>query len=191
MPLHLPQAEPEALRRLCFQGVEAALNTAGISIADVDAATFANRFIQNLEVWLKTPRMAKRYGNALAFSLPLVKGEVNTVDFLMIEGLRVLRPDLFAVIRDNPDAFLCPWTGRDFGEKKAKGRSKTIIEDALKKLPDDEKETAERLIKQLFPRVEGVLDNTTWGSDWEETWAKEKRVASQEYIVLPEIRTRR
>ena len=182
VPLHLPQAEPEALRSICFQGVEAALNTADISISNEEATTFAHRFTTSLEMWVTTPRMAKRYGNALAFSLPLVKGEVNTVDFLLMEGLRVLRPDLFGVIRDNPDAFLCPWIGRAYGEDKAKERSKKVIENALKDLPADQKEAAERLIREIFPRVEGVLGNTTYGPDWEKTWAKEKRVASQEYF---------
>ena len=178
VPLHLPQAEPEALRGICFQGVQAALDAAGISISKEEAASYAHRFTQTLETWVRTPRMAKRYGNALAFSLPLVRGEVNTVDFLLIEGLRVLMPGLFATIRDNPDAFVRGWTGNPFGEDKAKERSDKIVEKALEDLPDQHREAARQLLEGLFPRI-GKMG---YGLDWEDPWAKEKRVASQEYF---------
>jgi hypothetical protein len=55
---------------------------------------------------LFTPRQAIRYGNALTFALPMLKGEVNTLDQILVEGMRVLFPELYAYVRDNSPLFV-------------------------------------------------------------------------------------
>lgn len=54
---------------------------------------------------LVTPRQAIRYGNALAFALPMLKGEVDPRDQILIEGVRTLFPELYVFIRDNSQMF--------------------------------------------------------------------------------------
>ena len=66
--------------------------------------------------------MAKRYGNILAFALPIMKDEVNTVDFMLIEGVRVFYPELHSVIKTHPGAF----TGEEFVGQFASERQKKL-----------------------------------------------------------------
>jgi hypothetical protein len=54
---------------------------------------------------LTTPRQAIRYGNALRFALPMMRGEVNVLDQMGIEGLRTLYPELYAAVGDNKELF--------------------------------------------------------------------------------------
>ena len=61
---------------------------------------------------LITPRQAIRYGNALRFALPMLKHEVNTLDQIIVEGLRILFPELYTYVRDNSHMFVVEDTPR-------------------------------------------------------------------------------
>ncbi|GGJ93117.1 hypothetical protein GCM10009304_18770 [Pseudomonas matsuisoli] len=106
VPLHLPPADRMSLRQITFEGIDHALNQAGIVLDQRQIDVFSRYFVDGLEPKLETPRIAKLYTNALMFALPLVSGEVNIAEFMLIEGVRVLYPKLYAAIRDNPDIFL-------------------------------------------------------------------------------------
>jgi len=92
VPLYLPKLRSYDLRDYCFNSVDQAVQGAKITLSDDDVRVFVLYFTKGLEVRLKTPRMAKRYANALAFSLPLLKNEVNVVDLMLVEGLRIVFP---------------------------------------------------------------------------------------------------
>ena len=83
--LNLPHADRIALRRLCFKSVDQALNDSQTTLDEQQVQTFIRHFVDGLEVRLTTPRMCKRYGNALSFALPILKGKVRPVDLMLIE----------------------------------------------------------------------------------------------------------
>lgn len=60
---------------------------------------FIKQFRKGLQVRLNTPRMAKRYQNALIFALPILEDEVNIVDLMLIEGVRVFYPKMYDLIK--------------------------------------------------------------------------------------------
>ena len=57
-------------------------------------------------MYVQTIRMVKRYINAFIFALPLIKNEVNAVDFLLLEGMRIFYPKLYSDLRDKPSEYL-------------------------------------------------------------------------------------
>ena len=65
------------------------------SIYPDDATEFSINFLMGLAPRLRTPRMAKRYGNALQFSLGILQGEIRYIDLMMIEGIRTLYPQFY------------------------------------------------------------------------------------------------
>jgi hypothetical protein len=69
-----------------------------------EAGKFGQHFERALLRFVRTPRRARRYANALALSLPLFKREDGCiVDHLCREGLRVLGRDSAAQDRfDSP-----------------------------------------------------------------------------------------
>lgn len=183
VPLRLPKADTISLRKLCFECIDEALKGAEIELTEEQTQSFVRYFVDGLEIRLQTPRIGKRYGNALAFSLPILKGEVNSVDLMLVEGLRVFYPKLYYVIRDNPDVFLgAAYSYAHTISEKAKIRSLKIIDEALEGLSDDEKEAAKGLLKVLFPRLRVILENVHYGSEWEEEWDREQRIASKQYF---------
>lgn len=174
VPLHLPNADEIELRRMTFEGVDEALKLSGMELPQEQVDAFVRHFIDGIEPRLKTPRQSKLYANALAFALPILKGEVNPVDQMLIEGIRIFYPALYGVIRDNPDEFL-----RESRYQRENPKRDSLIETALKEAgAEDIKRVKERLLEALFPRI----GNASYGGDWDRKWAEEQRIASADYF---------
>lgn len=182
VPLHLPMADRLSLRRLCFERIDEALREAEIDLTEDQLQAFARHFFDCLEIRIQTPRMAKRYANALVFSLPILKGEVNPVDLMLIEGIRVFYPRLYDVVRSNPEVFLGSLLDRHANIERAKQRGIEIINKGLEGLTSDESEAAKRLLLVLFPRLGGILGRTLYGRQWQHKWAEEQRIASEQHF---------
>ena len=178
VPLHLPKADTIALRKFCFEGVDQAILATQNPLTRDQINEFVRYFISGLEIRLQTPRSAKRYSNALLFALPILKGEVNPIDLMLIEGVRIFYPRLYMFLRTNPNLFLnssSEHSGHfDVDEEKKRER----ISDAFENLTKDEIKAANSILKKLFPRFGGM----GYGSNFEEPWAKEKRIASKFYF---------
>lgn len=180
VPLHLPPADRISLRQITFEGVDHALNQAGIVLDQHQVDVFSRHFVDGLEPKLETPRLAKLYTNALMFALPLVKGEVNIAEFMLIEGVRVLYPKLYAAIRENPDLFLKgePRTALRGLEQPPSPLSKLIESGMPTSDPEERERVRKRLLKPLFPRI----GNSIYGGEWEGKWSGAKSICSARYF---------
>lgn len=182
VPLNLPQISVTSLREYCFRNIEQAIQEADIDISEQQGHTFVRHFIDGLEVRLQTPRMAKRYKNILAFSLPILKGEVNPVDLMLIEGIRVFYPTLYATIARYPDVFLGRMFRQNWRDDQTRERSLQIINDCLKELNLEEQEAAKKLFVVLFPQTGYLFGGSPYSSDWEGSWADKQHIASRAYF---------
>lgn len=179
VPLHLPPADEVALRQVALEGVQAAVDMAGIQLSQPDADAFMRHFVDGLERKLTTPRVAKLYTNALMFALPLLKGEVNTMNLMLIEGIRVLYPALYAAIRDNPSLFLAEQARGRHGLEVARNRLDELVDAATPECTLADREVIKtRLLKPLFPRT----GNTIYGHEWDAIWAREQKICSEVYF---------
>jgi predicted KAP-like P-loop ATPase len=181
VPLILPKADEISLRQLCFQGVDQAIKDAEIELTESQVQEFVRHFVDGLEIRLNTPRMAKRYTNALAFALPILKGEVNPVDLMLTEGIRVFYPQLYDFIRIHPEMFHGVITSGHNTEKE-KEKIRNSINELLSLYSGDETAKARSLLETLFPKLKGVFGNYYYGSEWQKTWANEQRISSSDYF---------
>jgi hypothetical protein len=183
VPLHLPPADELELRSMTFRGVEEALKQADIGLTQTQTDAFVRHFVDGLEPRLKTPRLAKLYANALLFALPILKGEVNPLDQLLIEGIRVFYPNLYAFIRDNPQYMMPQDTSHSRIEEADKKKVTSALDTALDAQGIADKERViKRLLLVLFPRLGAFVGGMGYGSDWNETWEREQRVCSSAYF---------
>lgn len=180
VPLKLPAAMKEDLRSLCFQQVDRALLAAGIELSREEVGKFVSGFDRGISIRLATPRAAKRYGNGLMFALPMLKGEVNTVDLLLLEALRVFYPTIYDTIRNHHEQFDGNTELWGKGHEK-ESRSATLLKALFEKLESEERKAAQKLIATLFPRMNAAFGGPSYGSDFAELWTKQKRVCSPEY----------
>lgn len=180
VPLKLPVAMKEDLRSLCFQQVDLALSAAGIELSREEGGEFVSGFERGVSIRLDTPRAAKRYGNGLMFALPMLKGEVNIVDLLLIEAVRAFYPAIYDIIRANHDVFS--------GVESEDGRlghddphAAALLKPLINALPTEEQKAIKSLLKGLFPRLSSAYGRSGYGSNWLSPWAKDKRICSPDY----------
>jgi len=175
VPLKLPVAMKEDLRSLCFQQIDQALSAAGLELTKEDVGGFVFGFDRGISIRLNTPRAAKRYGNGLMFALPMLKGEVNIVDLLLIEAVRAFYPAIYDIIRANHAEYSGvesqPGSGGHEGPQAV-----ALLKPVLEVLPAGEQEAIMSLLKGLFPRLGSAYggppvsakksarsDPSTWG----------------------------
>lgn len=181
MPLHLPPADEIALRQLAFEGVERALGQAGIDLTQEQIDAYVRHFVDGLEQRLTTPRLAKLYVNAITFVLPLLKGEVDAAELMLVEGLRVFYPKLYAGIRDNPDIFLNgqQQTYNAFaGNQQQPDKIDVLLQQGMPGATENERQKVRKgLLEALFPRL-----RMNYGAEWERTWASKQKICSGQYF---------
>ena len=173
VPLHLPPAAPLALRRYCFGLVDEALKESGTQLQENQVNEFVRHFSDGIEIRLNTPRMAKRYANALHFSLAILKGETYPPDLMLIEGMRIFFPELYDTIRRNSESVLRSQS-RDRGNRGLD----EFIGTNTKGMTAEERKAAASLVEALFPRTRSSI----YGGDWDTGFARNQRIASEYYF---------
>lgn len=183
--LPLPLVTPQNLRKMAYEELDKLLSQHKIELEKDEAGKFGYEFQQAFDLKLENPRLVKRYINRLTFLFPILQDEVNPIDLMLIEAIYVFYPKLYKLIQDNPNLFL---EGGLLGEidfeldfEKEK-RKKTLIEE-INSFPIKEQENIKQILSKLFPKTSGVFSNNHYGSSWNKTWAKEKRIASPDYFL--------
>lgn len=136
-----------------------------------------------------TLRDVKRFVNSLGLTLLLVWGEVNPVDFLAMEAIRLYAPSLFFGMHDERDlllnvpvdssALLAQFMGSDSGQRDLKGdmqRFGTLLGDSA--------DSMQPLLKALFPQLSTLVGESEGrsGSEFDMGWSSTCRVCSMDHF---------
>ena len=186
VPLSLPPASRHARRALAIEGLDAALALANYELSQDEARRLGEIFDKGFMNRMTTPRVAKRFGNALTFALPILVGETDIVDMILIEGIRIFYPELYATIRENADVFspgvmdTVSW----MRSADTKALTEEVIKNALKDYSDQDRKAASIVVQALFPRTGamGLFRAGAYSPDLIEGRSTEKRIATKEYF---------
>ena len=101
---------------------------------------------------------------------------------MLVEGIRVFYPRLFATIRDNPEYFLA---ARHHVDAPAfKERARQVVADAFEGAGvADADGVRSGLLEVLFPKLKSIFGNYFYGDEWDNTWEREQRVCSEAYFA--------
>lgn len=122
-------------------------------------------------------RDLKRFASSLKLNLSVIgKHEVNVVDFVVLETIRVFAPDFYDEIPKNQWIFTQKFYGLSYASDKDKRPEayKKITEETLSNNPAKDKILA--ITEEIFPQLNF---NTNYGSDWEQQWTGNKQVCSE------------
>ncbi|PIT14257.1 hypothetical protein BGI32_08030 [Snodgrassella alvi] len=179
IPLYLPAIDNKNLQQFCLNNINNALTVAEIKLTDEQYRTFRHYYFSAFNEQLCTPRRAKLYGNALLFSLPLLKGEVNPVDLMLIEGVRIFYPSLYEAIRNHKNFFT--GTFQKQNSESVKKQIEDIINTAFD-LPHINKENIIRLLMQLFPNLNPRSKKIPFNFESYQKWDLGQRICSENYF---------
>lgn len=185
VPLKIPVAQPEALKQFCFQLVDKAINSTNISLTEDEVRRFVREFTSNILIKLDTPRLAVRYGNTLSFSMPLLAGEVNLVDLMLIEAIKIFYPNYYEFVKSNPEYFIGSYSERFSSGKDTNKVSslKEHLELLGTNLTKKQRSCIQQLLEELFPRLNEVFHNyTSYDGRLTNDWFKQKRIVSPKYF---------
>ena len=157
----LNHAVLSAIQEICGDQDEAPLNR------------FWDVFHDVVVPYMKTPRHAVRFQNAISVTWPAIKDEVSLADFIALETLRLYEPSLFQAIRFNK-LKLVGWD-RQLNLDQEK---KVAVEPFLKEVKEEFYQAAKSALQKLFPRME----NFGYSSDFNQVWNAERRVCVEAHF---------
>ncbi|MCH8558532.1 MAG: KAP family NTPase [Balneolia bacterium] len=184
IPLNIPVAAPSSLREYCFKLIDSAIQSSDIVISSTEIERFVYNFTSYVFSRLTTPRLAVRYSNTIAFSLPLLEGEVNYSDLLLIESIRVFFPSHYLFIKNNPEFFIEDYKNTyDNNLNKEKVELYQLrMEELNENLTSTEIDNIRSLLIELFPLLESVYGYGYYSQGSKEDWSRDQRIASTKYF---------
>ncbi len=195
VPFTLPAPNQNKLQRLFTSQVKDLLERTEPYY--FDSERWGRVHPRGLQPLLQTPRMITRVLNALQVTYPAVAEDVNAVDFVAVEVIRILAPDLYDHIRSNRTlvtqareysstvggiARLDAMLGKEHMEEQEEEK-KAILDRWLDEI-DANQEAIKMLLSNLFPRFAGHY--TYWQGDLDEDdqWERERRICSPDFFHL-------
>lgn len=176
VPINLPIPDRSVLMRLFIEQLV-------VIVRDEEAEKFDRsrwrEVFHNISAaFLITPRDAIRLSNALAITYSAVAGEVNLVDFVALESLRLFQNEVYETIKDYKQEF----TALPSQERKILVREfhRNWHGDLASRSTPNEMGAVEKIVKSLFPIFEWALGDLP-PDDFpyeERPWRAELRICS-------------
>lgn len=176
VPFHLPAVDRVALRNALFKKLDEVI--AGTPADAFDVGHWANVYFDGIDPFIQVPRDIVRLTNTLGVTYPAVLGEVNAVDFIAIEAIRVFLPGLYDTLRANPDMFV----GHASADRDSRERApeKVFHERWAAEVPEKWRVSTRALVERLFPK----LQRSVYGNDWLKDWRRGRRVCHPDVFPI-------
>jgi predicted KAP-like P-loop ATPase len=176
-PFELPLPDRLSLDRLLFDRLEAIV--IGTPEELLDQTYWGKVFLKGVEHFLSTPRKVNLLTNTLIVTYPAVRGEVNSVDFIGIETLRIFCPEAYNMVRTYPDKF----TGLEWVSHRIE-QLRTFHLSWFSHIPEEDREAVKGLLSELFPKLQSVWEDMSFTTSMEATWRKQLRICSPDIFPI-------
>lgn len=177
VPFDIPQIETTRIHSLLLDKLRKMIEQDESATKMLDEDRWGRIFYRSMNVYFDDLRNVYRYTSTLSFHFNILKGknafEVNPVDLMAIECLRVFEPDVYKEIARSKKLFTTNGSDRYGGSKDSTVTSINII---LDKADPDKRESVKKMIKQLFPTIDWALGGIQYDGGFARNWLKEMRI---------------
>lgn len=181
IPFELPMPDRTSIRKMFLSLFDEILKNTKHEL--FDDTYFGNIYWDGIDCYLKTMRNVKRLTNTLKVTYSIVENEVNPVDFLAIETIRVFEPEIYYLIRSNIDMFSGSYDNDRYANP-SKEDLQAFHNKWLDKQPGVKKEVLKNLLMRMFSKVNSAFENIGYPYSWESTWRKELKICSKDIFPL-------
>lgn len=179
VPLELPFPDKDSLRRLLLERLDTILDDTSDGL--FGQAYWVKVYLDGVDPFITTPRDVTRLTNTISVTYPAVKGEVNPVDFIAVETLRVFCPLVYDIVRKNPEMF----TGHSKGYPDYEmNELKSFHDSWINQVQEGNREVVKKLLMHIFPKLKAVWEDMHYGAEWELAWRKKLRICSPEVFPV-------
>ncbi len=144
-----------------------------------DQEHWAGLFVEGIQHFLTTPRHIVRLINSLVVTYSMISDEVNPVDFVALETLRLFCPSVYETIRSNKEEFT-GYVRMGYGRDYDAERKKAFHNNWIGTVPEEDREAVTHMVKRLFPKLNSILGNTYYGDESYGRWRSQFRVCADD-----------
>ncbi|MGG3271681.1 P-loop NTPase fold protein [Priestia aryabhattai] len=180
----VPEARTVHIHKYLFDqldGVISRLPESSLKYFSPDSTYWPNIFRSGLQYFFKNLRTVKRFVSSLEFNISQMYKEdileVNPIDFIAIEAIRIFTPEFYNFMKKNKGLFTST-EDRSLTHDKDQ-RQKALLE-GISNFTGEYEQHITPLLKKLFPQLENVIERgySSYGPDWISVWNRELRVCS-------------
>lgn len=128
-----------------------------VELSDNDKEIWGNAYTEIIKKHIRNPREINRLYNALITTYPIIRNEVNFIDFVIIEFIRIFYNQIWQIISNNQKFF-----SEEDIRYENKDQYKNQIDTLLMNLEEKEKNIALTIIKILFPNLGSIINQSVW-----------------------------
>lgn len=173
----VPQAPEKLLQSQVFEELNRILTP--VANATLDDSRWSDVYSEVIDPLFSNMRDVTRYAISARSTIKGLGDEVDLVDLLAMEALRVFRPELIQQLSKLRSELT---STRDIMGRKDERAQKTIAA-LLAKFPDDD-EVIRALFNRVFPVALQYIENNHYGPDWLSTWRTAHRMAHIDFLNL-------
>lgn len=174
----VPMIPTEVLRVQVFERLDVILQQIeGLRFTE---AIWPDVYVEIIEPLIGSLRDVTRLGLSARPTLRALGQQIEAVDLLALEAVRVFRPEIFKAVHTARLALT--ETQSVWGRTQDPDRKAAI--DALLQVAGEDEGVVRALIQQLFPAGRTYIENNNYGPEWLNTWRREHRVAYIGYLDL-------
>jgi predicted KAP-like P-loop ATPase len=185
LPLHLPKANEQTLRKYTLELIENVLDFLNLHLSEKEISDFISKFDEAFLPAIDNPRLGVRFANSLGFSIPLLMGEIKISDLMAIEGIKTFYPELYHFIRNNQHYFLKKYTGLNSNQDNHEAEKKEVkfkLDEVLHAYDNKLKIHILDMLMSLFPQLKTAYENFGFPNKVYEQWYRERRICSPHYF---------
>ena len=176
VPFELPPVDRVALQAALFKRFDEVLGE--MTEGSFDQSYWTNVYYDGIDPLIQVPRDVVRLTNTLAVTYPSVHGEVNPVDFIALESIRVFLSDLYYVIRSNPDRL--SGHSQDNIYEGDQNADQVFNKQWVNKVPEELRASTRALLERIFPKI-GQMG---YGPDSLTEWRRKLRACHPEVFPI-------
>ncbi|GAB1539221.1 KAP family P-loop domain protein [Scytonema sp. NUACC21] len=171
----LPSPGKTSLRRLLFEKLDGVIGDKSKDL--FEPTRWSNVYFYGIDYFITNLQDIVRLIDRLTVTYPAVECEVNPVDFIALESLRVFCPIAYDTIWQNKNAFL---EERNYSLEELKNFHNFW----MAQLPDEDKQPVQKLLMYLFPKLEMIWGNSKSIEKQIVDFQKQLRVCCQEIFPI-------
>ncbi|MGQ1157712.1 KAP family P-loop NTPase fold protein [Acinetobacter baumannii] len=180
VPFNIPKAEVSKVHQVLFKNIKNILNSDESVNSKFDIERWEEVFYDGLNKYFKNLRDVYRFTSTLKFHFNLLKGkevfEVNPVDLIAIEAIRVFEPKLYHEIFINKEVFTAFSYSSDGLEKRKK---QDIINNIINKCDNVNDGKIEKILKNIFPNIKSIIGNLYYDYKYQDIWFADGRICHE------------
>lgn len=180
VPFDIPVPDQRAIDGVLGEKLESIL-ASELKAGRFDKDRWNALFIDGLRPYFPDLRSVNRFAASLAFYTELFRAddllEVNAVDLVALEVLRVFEPRLYRRLASSKGLL----TGPESSVSKERQALGEEIGHLLEEVDEPKRERVNAILKQLFPNRGWAFQGLHYGSDFDEGWRKNLQICCDDF----------